>query len=230
VGDVSEQVAKAVAPRRPSTLNIFAKAPEDDEWGKGKSKIWKALNPRPLAYESPRQKAERAEEATVMDPSSTGRPDYAFLSDVKDQAAAAAIEVAAEDDELGGFEDDDLDGFAEVDGAPPPATAPVVSESEESEEEDVDPASLGGLDSGFMKTMAANRAKREKEEEARKAKLRAAHAAKQKLEDEANAKELAIIRAEQAIERKKKEEQKDKDVAEAKARMATELTFDFSFG
>lgn len=230
VGDVSEQVAKAVAPRRPSTLNIFAKAPEDDEWGKGKSKIWKALNPRPLAYESPRQKAERAEEATVMDPSSTGRPDYAFLSDVKDQAAAAAIEVAAEDDELGGFEDDDLDGFAEVDGAPPPAAAPVESESEESEEEDVDPASLGGLDSGFMKTMAANRAKREKEEEARKAKLRAAHAAKQKLEDEANAKELAIIRAEQAIERKKKEEQKDKDVAEAKARMATELTFDFSFG
>lgn len=232
VGDVSEQAARAVAPRRPSAANIFAKAPEEDEWGKGKSKIWKALNPRPLAYESPRQKAERAEGATVMDPSSTGRPDYAFLSDVKDQAAAAAVEEAAvaDGDDMDDFEDDDLDGFAEVDGPPDPVQEVVEEEESEEEEEDVDPASLGGLDSDFMKTMAANRAKREKEEEERKAKLRAQHAAKQKIQDEVNAKELAIIRAEQAIEKKKKEEQKDKDVAEAKARMATELTFDFSFG
>lgn len=223
--EVSERTEKLVQTRERtrSQSNIFAVPPEEDEWGKGKSKIWKALNPRPLAYQSPREQAERREETETATASTANSTDYTYLAGVRSEGIAP--DVDSMEDTLDGFDDDGSDDGNQFETGT--STAP---QDESSEEEDVDPDSLGGLDDDFMKQMAANRAKREQEELERKESLRKQYEEQKRKEQEERDKELAIIAAQQKLEREKAEAQKEKDVAEARARMATELTFDFSFG
>lgn len=230
--EVSEMTEKLVQPKQTTSANLFAVAPEDDEWGKGKSKIWKALNPRPLAYQTPRQRAE-AEEAKIITTSTaaTGH-DYTFLNGVREEGIAPVADDIPtspdpEEDVLDGFGDDDNeDGVHEIANR----QEAEEEEEEEVEEDDVNPDDVADLDDAFMKQMAINRAKREKEEEERKAKLKDEYDKEQKKKQAELDKELAIIAAQKAIADKEKEAQRDRDVEEAKARMATELNFDFSWG
>ena len=55
--NISERAARAAAPKEGGSSSIgFV---EQDEWGVGKSRIWKALNPRPLAYQTAKERAEK---------------------------------------------------------------------------------------------------------------------------------------------------------------------------
>eukprot|EP00041_Stephanoeca_diplocostata_P033126 m.1085046 g.1085046 ORF g.1085046 m.1085046 type:complete len:1167 (-) comp24278_c1_seq1:375-3875(-) len=217
---VSAETSRKLGEHKKSSQDLFGtKAPE---WGEGKSKIWKALNPKPIAFESARERAERKENAVDLGLLGGDHTNYSYLNSMMNAETTAHATPAdgdAPDDGPGDF--DDLEDMVEEEEA---------QESEEEEEEaDVSPDSLGDLDSDFMAMMAKNRAARAQEEEARKAKLKAAYDAKMAAEQAERDKELAIIRAEQALERAEKEKAKEEAVKEAQARME-EFVFDFKFG
>ena len=74
------------------------------------------------------------------------------------------------------------------------------------------------------------RKKRDIEEKKHKAQMQAKFAAAKAIEDEERAKVLAVIEARRKIEQAEKEKKKDQDFKESQARMATEMTFNFSWG
>lgn len=192
-----------------------------EEWGAGKSKIWKALNPQPLAYVSRREQEERREDRVVMGTPGTNSSDYAFLSQVSSDGVAPDADPYA--DEIENTSEEQFGGFDE---------SPQAVEEEETveSEEEPDPSELA-MDadtSDFMKQLAINRAKREKEEEARRAEIKKQYAAQKLREQEERDKEMAVIRAKKEIEQKKKEVQKEADVADAMKRM-DQFVFDFTF-
>ena len=106
---------------------------------------------------------------------------------------------------------------------------PEDSESEEDEEdEEVDPDQLADFDSDFERVLRENRAKRAKEEEARKYKLQQDHLARQKTKQAGLDKELAVIAAKKKIEDAEATRLADEAVADSQ-KNAEALVFDFSF-
>ena len=195
--ETSERAEKMLATKQPSAQSLFAQPQE--EWGAGKSKIWKALNPQPLAWETGRERAEKAGAKVTVSAEDTTHVDYAFLNEVEQENMAPDEEA------------DPMDG--------PDMPAESSSEDEE-EDEEVDPDTLT-LDDEFMAQMMKNRAAREKEEAERKAKLRGEFEAQQAVEQAVIDKELAVIRARQKIEHAEKEAAKEKAFQESQARMAS---------
>jgi hypothetical protein len=61
-------------------FGVEAKAPEE-EWGEGKSKIWKALNPKPLYYVTAKERREREENTVELGVIGTAR-NFNTLRDV----------------------------------------------------------------------------------------------------------------------------------------------------
>lgn len=53
---------------------------EQDEWGVGKSRIWKALNPRPLAYQTAK---ERAEKEDKIDMGAVGNKNFSSMMNIQ---------------------------------------------------------------------------------------------------------------------------------------------------
>ena len=249
--EMSERGNKMVGIRTPSKLNLFASGGDagtavistpisetrevrpEDEWGYGKSKIWKALNPQPIAWQTGRDRDDREVNKVTLRGQDEQRSDYAFLNDVGRQDSMSPEDFAeniaeaeeAEMDAVDAMMGKALKGSGGLDDA-----YASTSEGEEEEEDDVDPDTLGEIDADFMAVMMANRALREKEAEERKAKLREEHIARKKQEDEDLAKELAVIRAKQAIEHEKQDAVKAKGLKEAQDRLANDLVFSFTWG
>lgn len=251
--ELSERASKLVGTRRGSRLNLFGDGAgaavveegagvgtgtgeatvavqavpvrPEDEWGYGKSKIWKALNPRPIAFQTGRDRDEREVNKVTLRGQEEQRSDYAFLNDVGREDAMSPEDYA---ENIVEAEDAEIDAMEALMGGGDDAYA--SSEEEEAEEEDVDPNALDDIDDDFMMQMMANRAGREKEAEARKAKLREEYVARKKKEDEDLARELAIIRARQSIEDEKRSVEKAKGLKEAQDRLANDLVFSFTWG
>lgn len=190
--NISERAARAAAPKESASSSIgFV---DQDEWGAGKSKIWKALNPRPLAYQTAK---ERAEKEDKIDMGAVGvTRDYTnFDLDEEEHA-----------DELGESHEN----------------------SEDEEDEEVNPDQLADFDSDFARLLKENRAKRAKEEAARKHKLQQDYLARQKTKQAALDKELAVIAAKKKIEEAEATRLADLAVADSQ-KNAEALVFDFCF-
>ena len=107
--------------------------------------------------------------------------------------------------------------------------SPENSEDEEDEEdEELGPDQLADFDSDFARVLKENRAKRAKEEEARKHKLQQDYLARQKTKQAALDIELAVIAAKKKIEEAEADRIADQAVANSQ-KNAEALVFDFSF-
>lgn len=226
---------KRMSIRKSSAESLFGK---EEEWGAGKSKIWKALNPQPLAFQTARDRATREENKLVVDGTRKGHgADFLLLNTVAHEQTD--LFAAEEDDE--GVADDESPLAALIRPTPPlPAggdgmnRTPVKNEEEEEGDEEV-AAHAGGvgesgdLDGDIEAMMMKMRAKREADEVSRQAKLREKFAAQKKSEQEELEKELAVIRAQQEMERQEQEQAKDKLVQDAHSQHE-ELVFNFAWG
>lgn len=165
-----------------------------------KSKIWLALNPQALAVEDPKKKKADDDERNIVLMRGGGGLGVLDMDDSQmDRDEFGAIVEPDED------EDEDDFGF-----------------------EEEDDGALADFDPETMKMLQAKRDERAKEENARRAKLKAAadkvKAEKEKKMDAA----MAVINKQKAAERKQNE-LSDKDVANAQRRMSSEIAFDFNF-
>jgi len=223
---VSRQAERRMSPRKGSSEDIFGK--KDEEWGAGKSKIWKALNPQPLAFQTAKDRSEREEKkATVSGSRVGGGADFLL----RDAAAKNDVDFVDSDD-------DGDEGHSPARAARPKPKGDgmnrtgVMQEDEDSDDEALVSAAevglSGDLDGDIESMLKHMRAKREQEEKERQEKLRLEFEARKKVEQEALEKEMAVIRARKELERKEEEERKDRLVAEAHAQQE-ELVFDFSW-
>ena len=251
--ELNQGTSLKVGPRKGSTLFGIDAAPADPR--AGKSKIWLALNPEPLAFQTAADRREQEEGKVEL--GYVGGRSYGFMSSVMNE---------------GFFDDADLDGdgmlsleeamakgmteemFNEIDGdgngqltleeftawkkAKQHDDGEVINEladgsDDESdgdyEDSDYEEEDIPDLDDSVLEQLAAARVARAKEEEQRKSVLQAEFAAKTAVEHDAMAKELAIIEARQKIENDAKEKERDSLVEASMRRMASELKFDFTF-
>ncbi len=165
------------------------------------SRIFNALNPQPLAFQTARDRAERDE---TVDMGRIGVRGY------------FSTQAARDTDEA------DFESFAsQMDGGD------LEGDEEEEESEPVpdsfDPHNLPDFGE-FTEEMMARRAARAAEEQRRREQLQREHAARKAREQAAMAKELAEIQAREAA-KKSKEQVTDDMVREAQARVAKEMTF-----
>lgn len=222
---VDVNAEKRMSVRKSSSEELFGK--KEEEWGAGKSKIWKALNPQPLAFQTAKDRSEREESKRVVNGARQGHgPDFLLLNTIAHQQ----VDIFDEDGEEDVF-DDAAPGKPVGDGL---NRTPVQADDDE-DEEDEDVVDAGGigqsgdLDGDIEAMMLKMRAKREQEEHERQEKLRAQFAAEQKAEQERLEKELAVIRAQQELERQEEERAKEKLVEEAQ-QQHEELVFNFAWG
>ena len=105
--NISEGAARAAAPKESASSSIgFV---DQDEWGVGKSRIWKALNPRPLAYQTAK---ERAEKEDKIDMGAVGLTDYTdYDLDEEEHVRNSEDEEDDEDDEDDEVDPDQLADF-----------------------------------------------------------------------------------------------------------------------
>ena len=216
-----------------------AKKPED-EWGYGKSKIWLALNPQPLAFQTAEDKREAEEEGANF-VGMVGGGSRGFGGNAMGAGAGGGDEAGMMPDEEDGFVDDgaldDADNAERVnedadfnDDLQEDRGQDEDSESEY-EDEYVEEEELGNEDvEDTMKYLKEMRAKRAVEEEKRKAELRAAAAAEKKIRMEEEAKVMAVIIADKELEYKEKMKEQEQVMKESMARMEEEMTFSFSWG
>ena len=199
----------------------------------GKSKIWKALNPTRL------KKDDTVGTVVMSSESMKGRRGLGGNAGGF-SAASMGLDNADEDEDeeidMGAAAaalDDASDMLAQLRAGEAAADAKFddISESESEEDEyDSDGEFVLEEDDAITKMMEARRAKREQEDAERATLL------KQKA-DESRAKEDARLQKERdefakvaSAERAVAQKEKDALHAEAQTRLATELTFDFSFG
>ena len=161
------------------------------------SKIFDALNPQPLAFQTARDRAERQ---NVEEIGFVGIRGY----------AEAALANSEEMESFDGFE-------------PPGAGGGGDDDDEEEAEEPFDPRNLPDF-GDFTEEMMARRAQRAAEEEKRRERLRQEHAARKAKEAAEMEKEMAVIRAREEVEAKKKRVD-DSFVVEAQKRLESELNF-----
>eukprot|EP00051_Salpingoeca_urceolata_P030213 m.8472 g.8472 ORF g.8472 m.8472 type:complete len:1308 (+) comp3242_c0_seq1:447-4370(+) len=171
------------------------------------SKIWEALNPQPLFYESPRDRAEN--ETQVVSTARIGQKNYAemtaFLHEMQDEGFAPLpgeyVAPPIEDD----YDDEDMEEF----------------------EDTYDPDNLPdfGEYEAEMAELRQNRAKQEKE---RRAQLRRQSEERRAREQAQIAAELAIIEERRRQEEAAKAENADDFVETAQQRLS-ELEFSFTF-
>lgn len=192
------------------------------------SKIWLALNPQPLAYQT-RDDRQESEDKIVM--GAVGTRDFNMRRDMVQDAAMTvpkSISESPEDDTGFGMEQEvEIEDEADH----------IVDQIEESDDDDdydpnaeVPEEELDNDDvTSFMAVLAKNRAQREKEEAENKRKLAEEYRQKEQARQKELDKELAVIAAKKKIEDEEKEREKDAAVAAAMA-SAAQLSFDFTFG
>jgi hypothetical protein len=204
-----------------------------------KSKIWLALNPQPLAFQTAQDRREKEE--TIRQVGMPGGRNFNAMRDIlsntieeveEEQVTEAANVELDESNEYSNPTADGDSGIAEE----------IVSdeeEEEEEEEEDEDededrPLTADEIKAEFAADQAlfamldTNRAQREVEEKEHRAKLKLEYAAAAKKKQEELDRELAVIAEEKRLEKIEKEIEKEAAVADAQARVS-ELTFDFSW-
>ena len=177
LADVSDNTKSKMGVKEKNS-GMFAAAPE---WGAGKSKIWKALNPEPLAHQTA---ADRRDKSQKQEMGMVGNRNYSMINQMTgaDNIEETAGEPSAMGEgvnDLADMSDDELE----------------LDDDDDEEEEDVDynDADLT-MDASFSNQLDANRAKREAEEKARREALQKKHKEDQaKLQDGRN-KELAVWR------------------------------------
>lgn len=223
--------AAAEAPAEAPAADPYAGMFQEEEWGAGKSRIWKALNPKPLAYQSRKDKQEM--EDGKVDMGIVGSRDFNAVRDLAADVGGGLADNSA-DAELG--EDDG--GFESAFGMDEEAHVDEDMHDNVSSDEDedydpnapVDDSELVNDDvTSFLGVLELNRAKRAKEEAENKAKLAAEYKARKAVEQVALDKELAIIAAQKKIENAEAERLKDIAVLDAQ-KSAESLVFDFSWG
>jgi len=221
----ADTAAKLQVRKKSTTQAIFSDQPAAAEWGAGKSKIWLALNPQPIAHQTA---ADRRERETKVDVGVIGAKNYTHMQQVMAtpedgpvaspvKAGGAGVDMPPADDEH------DSDDLAEE----------VEDSDEEESEAEVDEAELDELDGEFEQMLNKNRAQRDEEEKARKAALAAEWKAEQDKIKEERDKELAIIAARKKLDDEEKQRKRDEVVKESQARMEKELDFsefNFNFG
>eukprot|EP00039_Didymoeca_costata_P030349 m.29133 g.29133 ORF g.29133 m.29133 type:complete len:673 (+) comp8067_c0_seq1:338-2356(+) len=193
----------------------------------GKSKIWKALNPQPLAFQTAKDRRERTEAVSV---GLIGQRNYTFLNTVIHEEDAsnsprpsmAVIEDTDKLDEDQGDSTDKAERTVDLEDVEP-------EESEEEEEEDINEEDLGALDDELLQQLQQGRAARAEEEKKRREELAAQYRKQKEEEQKIIDHELALIAARRKLEAEELERKRDAAVAEAQERLATELTFDFTW-
>jgi len=235
--------AKLEPKTRTNAADLFGEgAAQEEEWGAGKSKIWKALNPKPLYYETAKDRREKEEGARSLGIVGASRnfnvrrdmltPELTTSGAAASTSVVSPPTITEEGDSEDGqqevenadADDDDLadqfDGTADDGGG--------ESDGEEDLGEDED-GEVGELDSGLLAMLEKNRLQREQEAEDRQRKLKEEYARKQREKQEEIDKELAVIAVKKKLEQEKKERERDEAVKEAQARLENELVFDFTF-
>lgn len=177
-------------------MKMFEAVPQEK-----RSKIYDALNPQKLYYESRRDKEEAKEDKVIIN--------------VRGGMLGSSISGGAADY---GYARDDFGNIQEHE---------EETYEIEHDEDDYDPNHLPDF-GDLQPVMDAKRAERAKKEEERRAKLREEYLANKKAEDDRLAKEVAEIRAKEAL-MKKAELITDQDVAKVQKRLEQEVQFDFKF-
>jgi len=224
--EVSKQTEKklVVKEQKDKYAGMFT-APKTEE--PKHSKIWLALNPQPLAYQSIADRRDADEEKVTV--TLGGQRDFNMMRNIMNEKAEETPNIDEEDEDY--QEDPFSDNVACNAG-----DLEEMDEEDEEEDEDYDPDAYEEEDlvnddvQDTMAMLMKMRAKRDEEEQKNKAALRAKFAEEKRIQQEALDKELAIIAAKKAIEDAAKEVKKEAAVKEALARMETELSFDFTFG
>jgi hypothetical protein len=240
--------------RTDASVLFGGEAAQEEEWGEGKSKIWKALNPKPLYYETAKDRRERSEAVVLgvvgggrnftsrrdmLSPELSGTPNPPSASASPRSASHPIIEEEEEgeqEDDAGDAgeikneeaEDDDVaEQFSE---SVNPDEAVEASVEEDEDEDEDDDGEAAELDTGLVALLEKNRAQRARDEEDHKRKLRDEYNRQQKENQEKLDKELAVIAVKKKIEKEEAEKEKEIAVREAQHRIETELVFDFTFG
>ncbi|EGD72650.1 hypothetical protein PTSG_04385 [Salpingoeca rosetta] len=172
----------------------------------GKSKIYQALNPQKLWFESRREREEKEEDAVRVDVRACAVGGV--YADDDGRACVAAVSYARVYDDNGdviAVDDDDDD------------------DDDDEEEEDYDPDNLPDFGE-YQKEMDEMRARRAAAQEARRKKMQEEWAAKKAAEAAALQREIDAIRQREA-EITKKEEVTDDDVRVAQERVAEAAAF-----
>eukprot|EP00054_Salpingoeca_dolichothecata_P028197 m.212033 g.212033 ORF g.212033 m.212033 type:complete len:341 (-) comp26153_c3_seq8:47-1069(-) len=173
--------------------------------GPKKSKIYQALNPDKLFFESRREKEEAKSEVVKI----SVRGMNTFIDDDDDAPDTGFRDYSVMRDDEGNIIEQE--------------------EEEEEEEEDIDPKNLPDFGE-FQEEMNAMRAKRAAELEARRAKLRAEHQAKKEAEEAERQAELKRIAEREAKEKARLSTNEDNFVVDALSRIEKETNFgDFKF-
>jgi len=211
---LSKRNEKAVAPHV-----AYTPFKQQEEWGAGKSKIWKALNPQPLYHQTAKDRREQQdkEDLGVIG----GNRNFRAMMDVmEEQGFETDGPMISPVKNVNGQRevDDDLEEYDHV-----------GDEVEEDDDDDVDSTKLADFDKDFESMLNKNREQRAIEEKKRKAQLAAEFRAERDRKQAELDKELAIIEARKKLEFKEKQRETDKAVAEAQKRLETELVFDFKF-
>ncbi|CAK9134607.1 unnamed protein product, partial [Ilex paraguariensis] len=137
------------------------------------SKIWLALNPQPLAFQTARDRAEREENKEVLSDPSVTRLIHEMKSGV---AHAPPPSLVAGEEDLKDAEE---------------LPAQEEEEEEEEEEEVVDKNNLPGFDKDVIDMLAARRKERELQEQKRRDELKQKFLAEKRASQEALEKEMA---------------------------------------
>eukprot|EP00035_Acanthoeca_spectabilis_P002855 m.89867 g.89867 ORF g.89867 m.89867 type:complete len:862 (+) comp11787_c0_seq1:91-2676(+) len=234
--EISDKMQAALATKTHDKYASMFNDSHDDR--ANKSKIWLALNPQPLAFQTAQDRREKEE--NIIEVGMPGGRNFNAMRDILTNVVEEVPEEEPEEEflDLDGaneFSNPTADGDgAEADELPDEDEEdPDVEEEEEEEEEkelteeewqaelDADRALFAMLDK--------NRAQREAEDAARREKLKQEYAEAARKKQEELDRELAIIAEEKRLEKLEREKEKEKAVAEAQAR-ASELSFDFTFG
>eukprot|EP00730_Choanoeca_flexa_P003250 TRINITY_DN11342_c1_g2_i10.p1 TRINITY_DN11342_c1_g2~~TRINITY_DN11342_c1_g2_i10.p1 ORF type:complete len:1254 (+),score=295.90 TRINITY_DN11342_c1_g2_i10:97-3858(+) len=172
-----------------------------------RSKIYEALNPKPLWRQTVAEKREEDNEKVEL-----GRLVGTGFSIPKSLGAGDRLL------------NDPLDALSDEE--------PEESESEEEEDEEEEEPfeSTLDFDPQFMAMMAQRRKEREEEERRHKEKLRQQYEAEQREKQALLDAEMEKIRAREAIENAKKEEEKNRNFEDVMSRAAEEISFSFTFG
>lgn len=229
-------------------------AAQEDEWGAGKSKIWKALNPKPLYYETAKDRRQRSE---AVDLGVVGgsrnfnamrdmlSPDLSGAQNPPSESPRSATHPIMEEEEEEDRADDsgeleiendeaDDDDVAEqfTESVDPDAAVPGEDggAAEEEGDDESEDGEVGDLDSGLLELLEKNRAQRAQEAEEHKRKLREEYQRQQRAKQEELDKELAVIAVKKKLEKEKLEREREEAVREAQQRIESELVFEFTFG
>jgi len=229
LGDVSKKNVSKMDVKEAGGTGMFGE--KQPVWGEGKSKIWLALNPQPLAYQTAadrREKEDGADDLGVL-----GQRSYAFANEMNrddDDGSGAMPERRPSMRASTTFEgEEEINDMADMSDGEISDLEDDDDDDEEEEEGDYNDDDLA-LDTDMMSQLEKGRAQREVEEKKRREELAAQYKREQQVIDDERNKELAIIEARRKLEEAAKNKEKDAAVKEAQTRMATELSFDFSWG